>query len=56
MAAKTEQHRKVSERMMAARARASLPVMSHAEFLAQTPQELRMPKKTAFKSVKPSGK
>jgi hypothetical protein len=37
MAAKTEHHRKIAERMSLARAQASYPVMSRAEFLAQTP-------------------
>jgi hypothetical protein len=56
MAAKTEQHRKISERMAAARAQASYPVMSRAEFLAQTPKELRAVKKTIPKVSKANGK
>jgi hypothetical protein len=42
MAAKTESHRKFSERMSSARAKASAQVMSRAEFLAQTPTNLRI--------------
>ncbi len=56
MAAKTEHHRKIAERMSAARAQASYPVMSRAEFLAQTPSELRITRKTASKSPKANGK
>lgn len=55
MAAKTENHRKIAERMKAARARACYPVMSRVEFLAQTPEELRAPKSVVRKSPKPSG-
>jgi hypothetical protein len=55
MAAKTENHRKIAERMSAARALASYPVMSRAEFLAQTPRELRISKKVAPKSPKANG-
>lgn len=56
MAAKTEIHRKISERMSAARSQACYPVMSRAEFLAQTPEELRAPKSRVRKSQKPSDK
>jgi hypothetical protein len=55
MAAKTENHRKLAEKMSSARASASYPVMSRAEFLAQTPPELRMPK-TVKLQQKRSGK
>jgi hypothetical protein len=50
----TENHRKIAEQMSSARARASHPAMSHAEFLAQTPKELRVSKPGALKSQKPS--
>ncbi len=56
MAAKTESHRKIAERMSSARAKASFPVMSRAEFLAQTPADLRAAKKAAAPSPKPSDK
>lgn len=56
MAAKTENHRKIAERMSAARAKASYPVMSRAEFLAQTPLELRILKTTVPRSPKANGK
>lgn len=42
MAAKTDHHKKLAEEMRSARAMASSPVMSRAEFLAQTPAELRV--------------
>jgi hypothetical protein len=53
MAAKTENHRKIAERMSAARERACYPVMSRAEFLAQTPEELRAPKSPGRKNPIP---
>jgi hypothetical protein len=53
MAAKTESHRKIAEQMRAARALASYPAMYRAEFLAQTPKELRVSKPDGLKSRKP---
>jgi hypothetical protein len=54
MAAKTENHRKIAERMRSARIQASYPAMSLAEFLAQTPKELRVSKPGGLKSPKSS--
>ena len=54
VAAKTESHRKIAEQMSFARARASSPAMSRAEFLAQTPKELRVSRPGGLKSRKSS--
>jgi len=56
MAAKTAIHRKMAEQMKSARVRASLPVMSRAEFLAQTPKDLRVSKQGDRKSQGSSDK
>ena len=42
MAARTNHHKKLAEEMRSARAMASARVMSRAEFLAQTPADLRV--------------
>ena len=55
MAAKTESHRKIAEKMSSARTQASFTVMSRNEFLAQTPKELRIAKAGDQKSPKPKG-
>lgn len=56
MAARTENHRKLAEKMRTARAQASHPVMSRVEFLAQTPQELRIARAAGLRVQKSNDK